>query len=379
LLSAENGREAVLCFSRKKLLEFHLHNDPNLPVAWGPWFSHEYLTYYSVKSLDSLMALPQIPVKTNPRYGDNLWPISPKHIDYYKENWRETRKLDLLQTFDYKKRNGEYAAEAPQGKKIEPWKVLVIYSTEPDLYPDTDLFLHKNQKVTGGSHGWRHMQFRLLGATYGIAPESFRVHRELAELAFENGNAYWGWRYLSRAAHYLADLGNPFHVKALPGLFLAKKMFSRHDLFKIVSAIHQSYEVYVERRFREGFEPFQKALMEGARAGQSAGMDLTRKTSLNSYIKKARKWHNRIFYYFLNEFGQELLDAFASMDSKSKLDAAAQTNRCAASAAKILFKEENHSKLDFLDNITVGILVDVGRMLGALFASICVQRQVNRH
>lgn len=359
-------------------MEFHLHNDPNLPVAWGPWFSHEYLTYYSVKSLDSLMALPQVPVKPNPRYGDNLWPISPKHIDYYKENWRETCKLDLLQTFDYKKRNGEYATEAPQGKKIEPWKVLVIYSTEPDLYPDTDLFLHKNQKVTGGSHGWRHMQFRLLGATYGIAPESFLVHRELAELAFGNGNAYWGWRYLSRAAHYLADLGNPFHVKALPGLFLAKKMFSRADLFKIVSAIHQSYEVYVERRFREGFEPFQEALMEGARAGQSAGMDLTKKTSLNSYIKKARKWHNRIFYHFLNEFGQELLDAFASMDSKSKLDAAAQTNRCAASAAKILFKEENYSKLDFLDKITAGILVDVGRVLGALFASFCVQGQVDR-
>ncbi|PKN50642.1 MAG: hypothetical protein CVU55_15890 [Deltaproteobacteria bacterium HGW-Deltaproteobacteria-13] len=335
-----------------------------MSLAWAPWFSHEYIAYFSVQAVDSLMALPPVPVKRNPQYGNKVWPVGPKHIDLYKESCRELRRLDPLWSFDYKKRNSDYADEPPSGKTIEPWKALVIYSTEPDLYPDYDLYLHKNQKITGGSHGWRHMQFRILGMTFGIAPQSFRVHTKLAALAFENGNDYWGWRYLSRCAHYLADLGHPFHVKALPGSFLIKKIFSRHDLFKIVSAMHQSYEVYVERRFREGFEPFKEALLRGAREGHDAGTDV--ESRLPDYIKRAEEKHNPLFYYFLDEFGRELLDAFDQMDPNSQLDAAAQTNRCSADAAKVIFKATNLPRLDYLDKITSGILFDVGRMLGML-------------
>ena len=347
-------------------MNYYLHDDPDLPVAWAPWFSHEYIAYFSVHAIDSLMSLPPVPVKPNPRYGDKLWPVGPKHIDVYKESYHEHRQLDPLWSFDYKKRNGDFALEAPSGKTIEPWKVLVIYSTEPDLYPDNDLTLHKNQKITGGSHGWRHMQFKLLGTTFGIAPQSFRVHKDLAKLAFENGDDYWGWRYLSRCGHYLADLGHPFHVKAVPVSFLMKKIFSRHELFKIVSAMHQSYEVYVERRFREAFDPFKQALLQGAREGQSEGGDI--QTQLTNYIKRAGKRHNPIFYYLFDKFGQELLSAFDQMDRNSQLDASIQTNRCSADAARVIFKETNLSKLDFLDRITVEILFDVGRMLGLLFA-----------
>jgi hypothetical protein len=347
-------------------LQFYLHNDPNLPAVWAPWFSHEYLTYFSVQALDSLMCLPQVQVKASPRYGDKLWPTGPKHIDVYKESYQAQRQLDPLWSFDYKKRNGDFALEPPSGKMIEPWKVLVIYSTEPDHYPDYDLVLHKNQKITGGSHGWRHMHFKLLGTTYGIAPQSFRVHKDMAKLAFENGNDYWGWRYLSRCGHYLADLGHPFHVKALPGAFLMKKFLVRHELFKIVSAMHQSYEVYAERRFREGFEPFKQALLRGAREGQGAGLDVD--AQLRAYMKRTEKRHNPIFYYFIDQFGQELLDAFEQMDQNSQLDAAMQTNRCSADAARVIFKDANLSKLDFLDRITAEILFDVGRMLGTLLS-----------
>lgn len=166
-----------------------------------------------------------VPIKTNPVLNNTNWPIGAKHVDLYKESYRKYGQLDPLWSFSYSERNGEFGLDPPLGKTVEPWKVLVIYSTEPDLHPDCDLELHKNQKITGGSHGWRHMQFRLLGMTFGIAPESFRMHMNLAETAFEIGNDYWGWWYLSRCAHYLADLGNPFHVKALPASFLIKKLF----------------------------------------------------------------------------------------------------------------------------------------------------------
>lgn len=312
------------------------------------------------------MSMPPVPVKPNPQYMEKRWPVGPKHIDVYKESYQAHRQLDPLWSFDYKKRNGDFALEPPLGKVIEPWKIVVIYSTEPDLYLDHDLVLHKHQKITGGSHGWRHMQFSLLGMTFGIVLQSFRVHRNLAALAFENKNEYWGWRYLSRCSHYLADLGHPFHVKALPGSFLMKKIFTRHELFKIVSAVHHSYELYVERRFRQGFEPFKQALLKGASEGQGATGDVH--DHLGAYIKRAEKRHNPIFYFFIDQFGQELLDVFGQMDRNNPLDYAAQTGRCSADAARVIFKDVNLAKLDFIDKMTVEIFTDVGRMLGMLFA-----------
>ena len=241
------------------------------------------------------MTLPPVSVKPNPDFNNKNWPIGPKHIDLYKESYREHRQLSPLWSFDYEERNGEFGLDPPENKTIEPWKMLVIYSTEPDLYPDCDLNLHKNQKITGGSHGWRHMQFQALGTKFGIATESFRVHINLAGMAFENGNDYWGWRYLSRCAHYLADLGNPFHVKAVTVWFLIKKLFSSNKLFKIVSAVHQSYEVYVERRFREGFPPSNRPCCKAPVKGRVEDGDV--QTQLINYINTGGKKHNPIFYY----------------------------------------------------------------------------------
>lgn len=346
------------------ITSFYLHDDPELPAAWAPWFSHEYLAYFAVRALDGLASLPTVPVKPDPRYGRVFWPVGPKHVDLYKESYRDLQRLDPLWTFDYRRRNGDYAVKPPAGKRIEPWKVVVIYSTEPDLDLDCDLNLHKNQTVTGGSHGWRHMQFRLLGSKFGIARESFRTSRDFARLAFENGNDYWGWRHLSRATHYLADLGNPFHVKALPLPFLIRKLSSSKELFRIVSAVHQGYEIYVERRFREGFPPFKQALMEGAREGGESGADV--QAHLGGYVRRARKRHDPIFRFFLDRYGEALIEAFGAMDRNSPLDAAAQTNRCSAGAARVLFGEAGRPALDVLDGPTAELLFDVGRMLGML-------------
>ena len=319
------------------------------------------------------MTLPQVQVKPNPNFNNKNWPIGPKHIDLYKESYREYRKLSPLWSFAYGERNGEFSIEPPEHKTIEPWKILVIYSTEPDLQPDCDLYLHKNQKMTGGSHGWRHMQFRALGMKFGIATESVRLHMDLAGMAFESGNDYWGWRYLSRCTHYLADLGNPFHVQAVPSWFLIKNLFSSKKLFQVVSAAHQSYEIYVERRFREGFPAFKQALLQGAREGQAACLDVT--VEINSYKHQAKKRLKPIFYFFLDQFGQELIDAFRQMDQNSHLEAAAQTNMCSKDAAKVIFQDSHLPALNFLDRITAEILFDVGRMLRALFNSFSSLRK----
>lgn len=349
-----------------------LHNHPDLPQAWAPWFSHEYITYHAVRALEGLTFLPPVAVKPRPLFGDKVWPVGPKHIDIYKESYQERRRLDPVWSFDYKKRNGDFSLEAPSGKTIEPWKVLILYSTEPDLYLDHDLAVHKNQKITGGSHGWRHMEFRLLTSTFGAAPQSFRVHRDFASLAFENGNDYWGWRYLSRCGHYLADLGNPFHVKALPAFYLMKKICAGKTLFRTASAVHQSYEVYVERRFREGFEPFRQALLRGANDGRNASGNVQGR--LPDYMAKARKKHNAVFYFFLDQYGRELLDVFSRVDPNGPTETASQTNKCSADAARVIFKDGSLPALSFLDEITAGLLEDVGVMLGMLFQSFADSR-----
>lgn len=346
-------------------MDYYLHNDPRLPLAWAPWFSHEYITYFPAQAIDSLMALPPVAVKPNPNISSERWPIGPRHIDLYKEDFKDMRRLDPVWTLSYSQRNGEFGTKPPTEQTIEPWKVLLLYSTEPDLNPDCDLDLNKNQRLTGGSHGWRHMQFRLLGRTFGIAPESFRINMNFAQTAFDRDNDYWGWRYLSRSAHYLADLGNPFHVKVLPGWMLLKNILSTHKLYKIVSSVHQGYEAYAQWRFREGFPSFKDALLNGAHEGQTTNNSL--EELLVSYMHEAEKRHNEIFYFFLDQFGQELTDVFHEIDPDSHIDAAAQTNMCAAGAAKVIFQNKNISALSFLDKITAEILFDVGKMMGILF------------
>jgi len=344
--------------------DHYLHDDPRMPLGWAPWFSHEYITYYSVQALDKIMNQPVVRVKPKPDFKNINWPTGPKHVDLYKESYREYRKLPLLSSYSYAERNGEYSVVPPEDKTIEPWKILVIYTTEPDLNPDCDLYLHRYQKITGGSHGWRHMQFRVLGKKFGIAAESFRVHLDLAHMAFEKNNDYWGWRYLSRCTHYLADLGNPFHVYAVPPWFLIRNSFSSNNLFQVLSAVHQGYEIYAERRFREGFSPFKEALLQGASAGQNERRDV--KKEVKSYRHQAAAQMKSMFYFFIEEFGQELINAFHKMDPNSHLDAATQTNMCSKDASDVIFQESHLPALGFLDRITVHILFEVGKMLGIL-------------
>ena len=353
-------------------MESYLHDDPRMPAAWGPWFAHEYITYFTALSLPEIINLPPVRVSPNPGFHDGCFPTGPNHVDLYKESYREVRRLDPFSSYDYAVRNGEFAHEPPVQDSIEPWKILVIYSTEPDLLLDCDLELNKRQKITGGSHGWRHMQFRLPGLTIGMAPESFRYHTELARKSFAIGNDYWGWRFLSRATHYLADLGHPFHVKAAPWCFLLKSLPSPHRMMQVLSATHTGYEVYSERRFREGFPAFRQALTEGACEGRSSRSDVF--AALGGYIRTARDRLNPIFRFLMDRFGRDLVDAYASLDQNSRVDAAEQTRKCSADAAQVIFRESNAPALQELDRMTAEILYDVGRMLGMLLAGFAAGR-----
>jgi hypothetical protein len=122
----------------------------------------------------------------------------------------------------------------------------------------------------------------------------------------------------------------------------------------------------VERRFREGLPAFKEALLQGASEGRQANYrDFN--AEIDYYTHQAEKRLKPIFNFFLDEFGQELIDTFRQMDQNSDLDTATQTNMCSKDAAKVIFQDSHLPVLNFLDRITAEILFDVGRMLGILF------------
>jgi hypothetical protein len=53
----------------------------------------------------------------------------------------------------------------------------------------------------------------------GTLPQ-YRVHlyQTLADFAFRTGHPYWGWRFAGWSLHYVEDLTQPYHAKALPGV-----------------------------------------------------------------------------------------------------------------------------------------------------------------
>ena len=106
--------------------------------------------------------------------------------------------------------------------------------------------------------------------------------------------------------------------------------------------------------------PYYKAPLRGKAACRDVNIEI------NSYTHQAEKRLKPIFNFFLDQFGQELIDAFRQMDQNSDLDTAAQTNMCSKDAAKVIFQDSHLPALNFLDKITAEILFDVGRMLGIM-------------
>lgn len=346
-------------------MNYYLHDDPDVSPAWAPWFAHEYITYFSTVACDWIMALPPVRVQANPSFGD--WPEGPEHVDIYKERYRIVQHIDHNYEFDYSVRNGEYAVAPPSDISIPPRLILILYPTEPDLQLDCGLDLHWKQKITGGSHGLRHMRFKALGLTVGTAPDSLAYYIDASTRSFRINNPYWGWRFMSRATHYLADLGHPFHVSAGPLKELFSWPFSAKKLFQKLSAMHHSYEVYAELRFRNGFEPFKDALIDGSKAASSSNEDLMR--NLKTYQLKTKTRMAPVYRFLKDEFGDELIDAFRKMDDYEELDASKQTMKCSADAAEVIFKKDD-GNLAWLDEITREILYDVGFMIGLLFKHI---------
>jgi len=144
------------------------------------------------------------------------------------------------------------------GGKTKARDILINYSDEPDWDLDTNLDLNKIQSLTGGSQGYRHMYFSIGGGILqvGEAPQRAEHFWEMAKMAFDKGDDYWGFRFFSRAIHYLEDLSQPYHTYPAPVEILVQKLFNIKKLTVLVTNAHYGYEDFNGYLFNHKREEF---------------------------------------------------------------------------------------------------------------------------
>lgn len=128
----------------------------------------------------------------------------------------------------------EFAA-VEAGDLVSARSIVDTFTDEPDWGFDHELWVYPSYgygeipygKLTGeSSKAAFHMQFaheNLLvklfahDVTEGMVVERVELFLRLSRVAFDSGHRYWGYRFAAWAAHYVQDLAQPYHSKALPG------------------------------------------------------------------------------------------------------------------------------------------------------------------
>ncbi len=133
----------------------------------------------------------------------------------------------------------------PKKGKVPLIQVLSLYSAEPDWGMDSGLKISPLQALTGGSQGYRHLRYGLFLFRAGIVHRMALHFFDLAQIAFNRRDMYWGVRFSARAIHYIEDLLTPVHTKPFTEMFFFEKMFHAKDLYFITYNYHLNFERFV--------------------------------------------------------------------------------------------------------------------------------------
>jgi len=152
--------------------------------------------------------------------------------------------------------------EGKIGDNTDAKTILSTYADEPDWGMDEGLSLNSMQSLTGGSHGWRHQYYILLGGILklGEAPDRALHFYNMAVKAFKNNDPYWGFRFLARALHYLQDLTNPFHSNPGPTMILLSNIWDINGVTVLAMNHHFALEDYQEYQIKKKNQLYFRAL-----------------------------------------------------------------------------------------------------------------------
>ncbi len=180
------------------------------------------------------------------------------------------------------------------GEQLHPLDVLVTANDEPDYGFDIGLF-EDNQTAHGRKYGFDRQPFGNPELAYssqapfhmGFYHESrivyvfgsflnktfldYRVHlfRDLSRFAFDQGQPYWGWRFLGWSMHYAGDITMPWHSRPLPGYSTLRMLWvnfkamlgftrSRDEAIQLSSNRHIAMEAYQRQEVRNAWIHQQK-------------------------------------------------------------------------------------------------------------------------
>ncbi len=201
-------------------------------MGWLDRFNNLEVTEYDYDD-DSIR---NIPLKY---HNEDQAMIGPDEFDYYELE---------EQVFYFK--------GAHIGDMIDAGQILIDFSDEPDWGFDQKLDLSWMQTFHGGSQGYRHIYYPawtfhipMSMVAQGTAPERVEHFYGLAKQAFENGDPYWGFRFLARAMHYVQDMSQPYHARQ----FSWRQIIWFNPYFGTVQVInnyHFAYESYHGNLFR---------------------------------------------------------------------------------------------------------------------------------
>ncbi|WP_374660058.1 hypothetical protein [Inhella sp.] len=183
------------------------------------------------------------------------------------------------------------------GQAVAPLAVLASASDEADYGYDIDLFEDNRGAPVGYDFGRQpfgnpalrissqapfHMGFFHQGAVFNTLAPGFartftqlRIHQysTLAQLAFETGHRYWGWRFAGLALHYLQDLTQPYHASAAPGERLSGMLWAEL-LAKLGSPARKQGLIVLQSNRHFVLEKYQTQLvLAAALAGRDDGLN----------------------------------------------------------------------------------------------------------
>ncbi len=180
------------------------------------------------------------------------------------------------------------------GSQIDPLSVLVSANDEPDMGLDVGLY-ENNQTSFGERYGLGIQPFGNPNLEYGsqapihmglyheaklvnkLAPyishclPEYRIHlyKTLSEFAFKMGQDYWGWRFMGWGLHYIADLAQPYHSSALPGVSVIK-MMTMNTLDMLGRSKMKSQAIQLVSNRHTAIESLERQLLERAYLAQNS-------------------------------------------------------------------------------------------------------------
>jgi len=266
------------------------------------WARHDQTTTEVVRDLGWLDRFSNVTV-TEYLYDDQT--INDVKIRYYNPEPKYLEPDEFYYHFLYEPVQFFQGAEV--GKTISAKQILIDFCDEPDWEMDQHLQLSWMQAFHGESQGYRHLYYPT-GSFHipmgfigqGRAPARAQHFYDLAKFAFERGDAYWGFRFLARALHYVQDMSQPMHTRQFHWSYI-DVIDPYYGTLQTIKNYHFAFESYIANSFRlEQQDVLPKRFVSAVRYSLPVPADSAE--GLAKYIARRSYWQSSNTWKITAEF-----------------------------------------------------------------------------